>query len=182
VTKDITLHQLDPSVGFENFTVAVHQIIAEAGLEAFYIFDSLSTLLESWATDLMIGNFFQVTCPYLFQMETIAFFTLIRGQHAFETVARIRETTQLLLDHYFIEGHGYLHPLKVWNRYAPTMFLPHEVTDNDILPITSSAQAASLFQYLPQKGLGDVNRHLDYWDKLFLDASQAHLQCQKKVL
>ena len=72
----------------------------------------------------MMGNFFRVTCPYLFQLDTVAYFPLLRGRHSFEAVERIRDTTQLLLDVY--RGDRiYLHPLKVWNRYSTRMFLPH---------------------------------------------------------
>ncbi|NLZ53659.1 MAG: phosphoenolpyruvate synthase, partial [Thermoanaerobacteraceae bacterium] len=166
----IKTYILDPSVGFESFTIEVHRIIRKEGLEAFYVFDCLSNLLEAWATDLMIGNFFQVICPYLFEMETIAYFAIIRGSHSFETVARIRETTQLLLDLYNIKGNRYIHPLKVWNRYSSTMFLPHIERKEEMIPITSSAEAAMLFSYLPKQGFGNVKRHLDYWDKLFMDA------------
>ena len=72
----------------------------------------------------MMGNFFRVTCPYLFQLDTVAYFPLLRGRHSFEAVARIRDTTQLLLDVYR-GGRIYPHPLKVWNRYSAKMFLPH---------------------------------------------------------
>lgn len=170
--KQIKKYVLDPSVGFEAFTIGVHQIIEKEGLEAFYVFDCLSNLLEAWATDLMVGNFFQVTCPYLFQMDTIAYFAIIRGSHSFETIARIRETTQLLLDVYDIEDKLYIHPLKVWNRYSSTMFLPHIQCEDKLVPVTSSAQAAELFRYLPQKGFGNAKRHLDYWDKLFMKAEE----------
>lgn len=72
----------------------------------------------------MMGNFFRVTCPYLFQLDTVAYFPLLRGRHSFEAVECIRDTTQLLLDVY--RGDRiYLHPLKVWNRYSTRMFLPH---------------------------------------------------------
>ena len=116
--------EFDPDKGFEAFTVDIHDRIAEEGRDAFYVFDSLSSLQSVWYTDLMMGNFFRVTCPYLFQLDTVAFFPLLRGRHSFEAVARIRDTTQLLLDVY--RGDRiYLHPLKVWNRYSTRMFLPH---------------------------------------------------------
>ena len=51
----------------------------------------------------MIGNFFMITCPYLFELDTIAYFALLRNNHSFKTIARIRETTQLLLDLYNFE-------------------------------------------------------------------------------
>jgi len=66
------------------------------------VFDCLSDLLSSWATDLMIGNFFNIICPYLFELDTIAYFSILRHSNSIDTVARIRETTQLFLDVYDI--------------------------------------------------------------------------------
>ena len=105
--------------------MGIHERIREEGREAFYVFDCLSQLQSVWYTDLMMGNFFRVTCPYLFQLDTVAFFPLIRGRHSFDAVARIRDTTQLFLDVYADRDSLYLHPLKVWNRYSGNMFLPH---------------------------------------------------------
>ena len=59
------------------------------GLDAFYVFDSLTFLLQTWHSDLMIGNFFQVTCPYLYELNTIAYFALIRNAHTYDTIARL---------------------------------------------------------------------------------------------
>src|SRR4030042_555842 len=55
--------ELDANAGFESFTVAVHKIIEREGQESFYIFDSISELQVAWSADLMMGNFFVVTCP-----------------------------------------------------------------------------------------------------------------------
>jgi len=44
------------------------------------VFDSLSDLQVAWSTDLMMGNFFCVTCPYLFELDTVALFPVLRGQ------------------------------------------------------------------------------------------------------
>lgn len=52
--------------------------------------------------------------------------TLIRGKHSFEAIAKIRDTTQLFLDVYSDAAHVFVKPLKVWNRYSETMFLPHQ--------------------------------------------------------
>ncbi|MHC4649154.1 MAG: hypothetical protein ACYTBJ_27190 [Planctomycetota bacterium] len=54
---------LDAASGFESFSTQVHSIISEEGKEAYYVFDCLSDLLNAWATDLMIGNFFMITTP-----------------------------------------------------------------------------------------------------------------------
>jgi len=153
------VYKLDASAGFENFATRVHELIDQEGLKAFYVFDCLSDLLEFWYSDLMIGNFFRVTCPFLFVLDTVAYFALIRGVHTHSTIARIRETTQLLLDLYHIEEKLYIHPLKVWERYSPTMFFPHLIDADKVVPITSSADAASLFS-----GMGQGIKARDYWD------------------
>ena len=123
--EGLRIYEFQPEQGFESFTVGIHERIREEGREAFYVFDCLSQLQSVWYTDLMMGNFFRVTCPYLFQLDTVAFFPLIRGRHSFDAVARIRDTTQLFLDVYADRDSLYLHPLKVWNRYSGNMFLPH---------------------------------------------------------
>lgn len=165
-------YELDAATGFESFSKEIHEIITREGVGAFYVFDCLSDLLSAWATDLMIGNFFQVTCPYLFKLDTLAYFAILRNNHSYKTIARIRETTQLLLDVYNLDGHIYLHPLKVWNRYSPTMFLPHTETEGQFLPITSSVDATRLFAHMADRGEESARRHLDYWDRLFLEAEE----------
>lgn len=119
VTEFVSMNR--PSEGFEAFTMNVRRRIKAEGRDAFYVFDCLSDLQAAWATDLMMGNFFKVTCPYLFELNTVAYFPLLRGQHSFDAVARIQETTQLLLDVYTDSESLYINPLKVWNRYSPNM-------------------------------------------------------------
>jgi len=168
----IRICNLDAGSGFEAFTTQVHAIITEEGKEVYYVFDCLSHLLNAWATDLMIGNFFMVTCPYLFELDTITYFALLRDRHSFKTIARIRETTQLLLDLYNVDGKKCLHPLKVWKRYSPTMFLPHLQQQEKFVPITSSVDATKLFSYISERGLKPAERALDYWDTLFLKVAE----------
>jgi len=117
----------------------------------------------------MIGNFFQVTCPYLFRLNTIAYFALIKNRNSYATIARIRETTQVLLDLFRFDDHIYVHPLKAWNRYSPTMFLPHISQGNQFVPITSSAETARYLSRLQLQGPGNVERKIDYWDHIFLN-------------
>ena len=168
--SNITIYQLDAGSGFESFSKQIHTIISKEGKETYYVFDCLSDLLSAWATDLMIGNFFMVTCPYLFELDTIAYFAILRNYHSFQTVARIRETTQLLLDAYNFDGSFYVHPLKVWNRYSPTMFLPHLQQGENFLPIASSVDASTVLSQISQKYRNGSARALDHWDRLFMKA------------
>jgi hypothetical protein len=171
----LTIYRLDSSEGFESFATRVHEIITREGRGAYYVFDSLSDLLPAWGSDLMIGNFFMITCPYLFELDTIAYFALMRSQHCYATVARIRETTQVLFDAYSCgsdpdsSNNFYVQPMKVWKRYAPTMFLPHLHKDGTFIPVTNSLDASMLFQHL-SRFTENPRRNLDYWDRLFMEA------------
>ncbi len=49
---------IDALGGFESFTSRVWHLIEQHGRGAFYVCDSLSELLNAWATDAMVGNFF----------------------------------------------------------------------------------------------------------------------------
>lgn len=157
--EGITVYEVSPKSGFEDFATQIHNIITEEGLKAFYVFDCLTDLLKFWHSDLMIGNFFMVTCPYLFQLDTVAYFALRRNVHTYDTIARIRETTQLLLDLYEVDEEYYVHPLKVWQRYSPTMFLPHKMTSDGCVSITSSAETAELLS-----NLVFGTERMDYWN------------------
>lgn len=167
-----TIYKLEPRLGFESFSTQVHNIIRQEGKDVCYVFDCLSDLLQAWATDLMIGNFFLITCPYLFELNTVAYFALLRGRHSFKTVARIRETTQVLLDVYSYDGRFCVQPIKAWNRYSPTMFLPHIQEGERFVPITSSVDATNLFAHLSTRSTMSPSRQLDYWDRIFIDAER----------
>ena len=142
--------EVDLNHRFENFTVEIHEHIAREGRDAFYVFDCLSELQTAWATDLMMGNFFQVTCPFLFILDTVAFFPLIRGKHSFQAIAKIRDTTQLFLDVYADQENVYVRPDKVWNRYSETMFLPHLYVPKTgaFQPILDGVMASHFYQVL----------------------------------
>lgn len=168
----IKRYELNAYAGFESFATKINNIITREGEGTYYVFDCLSELLSAWATDLMIGNFFMVTCPYLYELKTVTYFSILRYKHSFKSIARIRETTQLLVDVYHCQGSFYIHPLKVWNRYSPTMFLPHQKENGKFIPITDSVNAVKLLSYIHEKGAESAKRNLDYWDLLFIKAEE----------
>jgi hypothetical protein len=171
-TEKVIIYELNANTGFESFSTQVHNIIRQEGRDVFYVFDCLSDLLLTWATDLMIGNFFVITCPYLFELNTVAYFAIIRNRHSFKTIARIRETTQVLLDVYSFQNKLYVHPVKAWQRYSPTMFLPHRMEKDEFVPIMNSADASNLFSHLTKTSATSAERNLDYWDRLFMQAKK----------
>ncbi|PLX95407.1 MAG: phosphoenolpyruvate synthase [Desulfuromonas sp.] len=170
----ITTYTFDPRQGFESFASRIHKVITEEGRGVFYVFDSLSELLSAWATDHMIGNFFRVTCPYLFELDTVAYFALIRKHHAVRTIERIRETTQVLIDIFKHDGMLHVHPLKVWQRNSPTMFLPHRKQGEQFIPLANSFEATQLLAAVSTHQQDSTSRQLDHWHRLFLQAEQLY--------
>jgi KaiC/GvpD/RAD55 family RecA-like ATPase len=166
-SEQVKVYRLDPDKGFESFATAVHLLIEREGKRTFYVFDSLTDLLEYWHSDLMIGNFFKVACPYLYELDTVAYFAILRNVHTYSTIARIRETTQVLFDLYEVKGKHYVHPLKVENRYSPTMFFPHRLQGQEAISLTASADVAELFASI-RRG----EERLDYWDTMINKARE----------
>src|SRR5512138_1173710 len=166
------IHRLSPAVGFESFTTSIHQVIEEAGPGAYYVFDCLSDLAADWYSDLMLGNFFMVTCPYLYELDTVTYFALLRDRHSHEAVDSIRNTTQLLVDVFAREGQRYVHPLKVFARHSPTMYLPHAQEGGGFRPLTESGVLAEVLSELAERRLDAVARH-DLWDRKFQQARDA---------
>ena len=154
---------------FETFTVDIHNVIEKEGKDAFYVFDCLSDLQAAWATDLMMGNFFRVTCPFLFILDTVAFFPIIRGRHSVHAVSKILDTTQLFIDVYADSKNIYVRPEKVWNRNSGTMFLPHtyEPESGRFRPILDGVKASRFYQALGLAQRSAEEQYADSWDRFF---------------
>ncbi len=173
----IKIYKVNPYNQFETFTLEVHRIIEKEGFDAFYVFDCLSDLQAVWSTDLMMGNFFKVTCPFLFQLDTVAYFPIIRGRHSYDAIAKIRETTQLFLNVYSNSPEEvYVSPLKVWNRYSQTMFLGHKFN-----PITGSVKVLQDGQEVSRyyKLINDSDKYqngqtLDSWERYMLQVKREY--------
>ena len=154
---------------FETFTVEIHNHIEREGYDAFYVFDCLSELQAAWATDLMMGNFFRVTCPFLFILDTVAFFPIIRGKHSIYSINKIIDTTQLFLDVYKGRNTIYVRPEKVWNRESETMFRPHtyEPETKRFRPILDGVKLSRFYQTLSHFQRSADDQYTDSWDRFF---------------
>jgi hypothetical protein len=144
---------LDPGDGFEPFLSAIHKTIEQSGRGAYYVFDCLSDLVADWYSDQMLGNFFMLTCPYLYDLETIAYFALMRGHHSFHATGPILDTTQLFSDIYRHQGELYVRPLKVQQRYSPTMHMLHVWRNEEFVPVTDSITISANPDAVPLVGV-----------------------------
>jgi len=169
--RSVEIHELDPAEGFETFIARIHAVIEAAGRGALYVFDCLSELAADWYSDSMLGNFFMLTCPYLYDLETVAYFALFRNSHSSRAIRPITETTQLFLELYRHAGDLYVHPLKVQFRYSPTMNMLHKWEGDELRPVTSSVLISSILSSVNWSDLNSDTRP-GYWERAFLDAER----------
>jgi hypothetical protein len=159
----VEVHELDPEVGFERFLNEIVDVIESGGLGTFYLFDCLSDLAVDWYSDRMLANFFMITCPFLYRLETITYFALLRNHHSSFAIDGIHNTAQVLLDIYRNRERLYVQPLKVDGRYSPTMYTLHEWSGADFHPVTSSATISEILASLPQPWLDFTINRAGVW-------------------
>jgi len=159
------VHHVDPKQGLETFLGNIHRVIESHGRGGYYLFDCLSDLAGEWCSDQMLGNFFMLTCPYLYDVEAIAYFALLRNRHSFHATSAISDTAQVLLDIYRHNDQVCIHPLKVQARYSTTMHMPHVWEDQAFRPITDSATVSEIMTSVPWGRLESSGLHLGVWDR-----------------
>ena len=159
---NIRQYDLDPTVGFETFSVQVHRIISAEPEDAFFLFDCLSDLQKFWFSDAMVCNFFCLTAEFLRERKAIAYIPLRYERHTYETISRIRHATNVLLNIRTLQGRSYIHPVKVDGRRTPTMYFPLMVDGPHSRVLSSSAETYALFDIFTQTG-----ERRDCWDSMF---------------
>ena len=113
---NVKKYTLNPMVGFETFAMQVHRIISQEPENSIFITDCLSCLQHFWFSDHMVCNFFCLTSAFSHRRGAISYTCVKYERHLYETISRIRESTQVLLNIRTLEGSTYIHPVKVAGR------------------------------------------------------------------
>jgi hypothetical protein len=169
---DITVVQLHPEFGFENFITQIHETIRTNGRGGYYIFDSLSGLSTTLYSDRMIGNFFKLTCPYLRRIQAIAYFALYRHVHSYHALRPIENTTQILIDAFRYRNDYYLKPAKCEEREDCAHFALQrwDRAEGTFRSIRDSGTIAAVLSTSPWTGLRTAPyRMVGLWDWTFLE-------------
>jgi hypothetical protein len=167
---DGQIYRLHPEDGFERFLTEILDVIEKNGLGACYVFDWLSDLAVDWYSDRMLGNFFMIACPYLFDLQTIAYFGLKKNHHSGQAMDSITSTAQVVLEVYRKKEHLFLHPRKVWMRHSPTLYMLQVWEGEKFSPVTSSAVTADILSEVPQPWLDFSIYRPGVWIRLFRQA------------
>ena len=166
---NIVQYRLDPSVGFETTAVQVHRIISSEPADSFFLFDCLSELQQHWFSDMMVCNFFELTGEFIRERGALCYVALEYARHTYDTIARIRKATGVLLNIRTMNGMTYIHPVKVQGRRTPTMYYPLRVHGTHCETVTSSAETSGIFDIFTQTG-----EHRDCWDSMFDSVDPEH--------
>lgn len=162
----------DPAAGFDAFVDQVHCVIEAAGTEAMYVFDCLSELAEAWQSDRMMANFFRLTCPRLFDLDTVTYFGIYRNTHSRPALALITETTQFLLDVFHCRGRHYIRPVKVRHGSSAVMNLIHAWEPGDrFRAVADSGTVSEILARSEWLGLED-DRVTGHWQRHFAAARE----------
>lgn len=173
------VRQLYPQSGFERFVTEILDVIEHAGPGAYYVFDCLSDLAADWFSDRMLGNFFMIVCPYLYELETIAYFALQKNLHSFHATRPIFNTAQVIIEVYRKSNRLFIHPLKVWQRQSPTLYMLHSWEGEEFTPVTSSAVTTDILSSVPTPWLEFTIHRPGTWARAFQQAQQVLNQLQQ---
>ena len=111
-----------------------------------------------------------LTCPYLYNFETATYFALTRNYHTQSTISSIHNTAQIILDVYNNDNNIYVLPVKVYERYSPTMYMLHSWEGDSFKPIMKSTLTSEILSNTTQPWL-DINlNRKDAWINLFIEA------------
>lgn len=178
-TSGAEVVRLDPAEGFERVIRQIHAAINTTRDRGVYIFDCLSDLAADWYSDRMLGNFFLLICPYVYDVGGLACFAMLRNHHSFHACSTIMSTTQIMIDAFRYKGTLYFHPLKVQHRHSPTMYMLHAWKGDEMVPVIDSPTIAEILTSVPQVGWLAARTRPDVWDRTFLRAE--HLLEHKKL-
>ena len=170
-------HHPRPEDGFESFVDQVHRVIEEAGRETIYIFDCLSDLADTWRSDRLVASFFRLTCPRLYDLDTVTYFGILRNTHMRAAIQVITDTTQFLLDVFACRSRLYIRPIKVQHRSSAAMNLIHAWDGETFRPVKDSATVCEILAGSEWPGL-EAQTHIGHWRRMF-DAARAVAQAGK---
>lgn len=167
--EGLTVIPMELTPKFEKFTIQIHKIMRKQEKGTLLVFDCLSELQAMWATDMMMGNFFKLTCPVLEELEQVAYFPLIQGKHSYDAIANIRDTSNLFVNVFSQNNleRVYVRPIKIQNRYNDTMFLPHAYNPKtkSFKPITNSVEATRFYSLMNAIHAESDDQNLDSWER-----------------
>ena len=171
--ETVTIINMKLDRGFEHFVATIHKAIDAATANTYFLFDLLSSLTDEFISERMLGNFFSLICPYIWDKRHFGYFAVLRNHHPYFAAFPIEDTTQILVDLFCQNGKVYIHPKKVEYRESAAMFLVHRWEGEDLVPIMNSAETVKALRAASWAGLQSATyRMIGRWDRRFMQAEE----------
>jgi Nif-specific regulatory protein len=103
---------------------ALTSVTAAEGANTWYVFDSLTGMLDLWGDEDVVLRFFGHICPRLFDLSTIAYWLLETEAHSQRFLAKVRHITQVVLEIGISRGIRTLTLRKAANRRSTAIGVP----------------------------------------------------------
>lgn len=117
------------------FRVAMDRIEVEKGPGVRYVFDSITGMQDIWGDESVTYKFFTYSCPRLYDLQTVAYWTLEKDAHSPSFKANLRHITQVAIELNKENGELFLKVIKIEGRFLRSAFLPkhYEVWDQEVI-------------------------------------------------
>ncbi len=89
-----------------------------------YVFDSITGMTELWGDERQALDFFGYMCPRLYDLDTVAYWTLEKQAHTSDFSARIHHITQVVIELSASGGRSAATLRKAQGRSAPELGVP----------------------------------------------------------
>ncbi len=142
-----TIYKLNADMGFESFSTQVHNIICRNGPDVFYV-STVSRIFCTPGPGPDDRQLFVITCPYLFELNTVAYFAILRSPPFFQDDRPDPGETQVLPGHLQLQGKALRSPpqglASLFTYHVPSPY----PTNGRFTPIMNSVDATNLFAFL----------------------------------
>jgi Nif-specific regulatory protein len=123
-SRSSVVHMGNPSDPTELERALANTGDAGRGINARYVFDSLTGMLDLWGDEDVVLRFFGHICPRLFDLSTIAYWFLETEAHSQRFLAKVRHITQVVLEIGISRGIRTLTLRKAANRRSTAIGVP----------------------------------------------------------
>jgi Nif-specific regulatory protein len=122
--RSSVVHVGNPSDPTELERALTNTGAAGRGSNAWYVFDSLTGMLDLWGDEDVVLRFFGHICPRLFDISAIAYWFLETEAHSQRFLAKVRHITQVVLEISISRGIRTLTLRKAANRRSTAIGVP----------------------------------------------------------
>jgi len=116
----------------QEFEEVLYQTHASLAGDVRFIFESITGMQELWGGEDQFLDFYSHACPRLYDLNTIAYWTLAKQAHSPRFLAAINQIAQVAIELTIKRGTTYLNILKAENRSPEEFDKPHVYWTRDL--------------------------------------------------